>query len=90
MAYVPESLMANEVVDHGRRRFLTITTAVVGGVGVGAGFESLPQAAKVSPATRTRAYRSDMRAAAAKSLPTAIVDFRPVLESGNGKELSRS
>jgi ubiquinol-cytochrome c reductase iron-sulfur subunit len=31
---VPESLMANEVVDHGRRRFLTATTAVVGGVGV--------------------------------------------------------
>jgi ubiquinol-cytochrome c reductase iron-sulfur subunit len=26
--------MANEVVDHGRRRFLTVTTAVVGGVGV--------------------------------------------------------
>ncbi len=26
--------MANEVVDHGRRRFLTATTAVVGGVGV--------------------------------------------------------
>jgi ubiquinol-cytochrome c reductase iron-sulfur subunit len=31
---VPESLMANEVVDQGRRRFLTATTAVVGGVGV--------------------------------------------------------
>jgi ubiquinol-cytochrome c reductase iron-sulfur subunit len=30
----PESLMANEVVDHGRRRFLTAATAVVGGVGV--------------------------------------------------------
>ncbi|NII11468.1 ubiquinol-cytochrome c reductase iron-sulfur subunit [Oleiagrimonas sp. C23AA] len=26
--------MANEVVDHGRRRFLTVTTAAVGGVGV--------------------------------------------------------
>lgn len=26
--------MANEVVDHGRRRFLTATTAVVGGAGV--------------------------------------------------------
>jgi ubiquinol-cytochrome c reductase iron-sulfur subunit len=26
--------MANEVVDHGRRRFLTVTTAVVGGAGV--------------------------------------------------------
>jgi len=26
--------MANEVVDHGRRRFLTVTTSVVGGVGV--------------------------------------------------------
>jgi ubiquinol-cytochrome c reductase iron-sulfur subunit len=25
--------MANEVIDHGRRRFLTITTGVVGGVG---------------------------------------------------------
>jgi ubiquinol-cytochrome c reductase iron-sulfur subunit len=32
--HVPESLMANEVVDHGRRRFLTATTSVVGGVGV--------------------------------------------------------
>jgi ubiquinol-cytochrome c reductase iron-sulfur subunit len=31
---VPESLMANEVVDHGRRRFLTATTAVVGGLGI--------------------------------------------------------
>jgi len=31
---VPESLMANEVVDHGRRRFLTATTAVVGGIGI--------------------------------------------------------
>jgi ubiquinol-cytochrome c reductase iron-sulfur subunit len=31
---VPESLMANEVVDLGRRRFLTTTTAVVGGAGV--------------------------------------------------------
>jgi ubiquinol-cytochrome c reductase iron-sulfur subunit len=30
----PESLMANEVVDHGRRRFLTATTAVVGGIGI--------------------------------------------------------
>ena len=26
--------MANEVVDHGRRRFLTATTVVVGGIGV--------------------------------------------------------
>ena len=26
--------MANEVVDHGCRRFLTATTSVVGGVGV--------------------------------------------------------
>lgn len=26
--------MADEVVDHGRRRFLTVTTVVVGGVGV--------------------------------------------------------
>ena len=26
--------MANEGVDHGRRRFLTATTAVVGGAGV--------------------------------------------------------
>ncbi len=26
--------MANEVVDHGRRRFLTATTAVVGGLGI--------------------------------------------------------
>jgi ubiquinol-cytochrome c reductase iron-sulfur subunit len=32
--HVPESLMANEVVDHGRRRFLTATTSVVGAVGV--------------------------------------------------------
>jgi ubiquinol-cytochrome c reductase iron-sulfur subunit len=31
---LPESLMANEVVDHGRRRFLTATTAVVGGIGI--------------------------------------------------------
>ena len=40
---VPESLMANEVVDHGRRRFLTATTAVVGGVGVVVGSRALHQ-----------------------------------------------
>jgi hypothetical protein len=58
-------------------------------LGAGAGFELL-HAARLSPATRTRAYRSDMPAAAAKPLPIAIVRFPACLESGNGKELSRS
>jgi hypothetical protein len=50
---------------------LILCVAAAGGVGVGegvvgAGFESLPHAAKVSPATRTRAYRSDMPGAGCK------------------------
>jgi ubiquinol-cytochrome c reductase iron-sulfur subunit len=50
---VPESLMANEVVDHGRRRFLTATTAVVGGVGVVAA--AVPFIKSWEPSARAKA-----------------------------------
>ena len=45
--------MANEVVDHGRRRFLTVTTAVVGGVGVVAA--AVPFIKSWEPSARARA-----------------------------------
>jgi ubiquinol-cytochrome c reductase iron-sulfur subunit len=50
---VPESLMANEVVDQGRRRFLTTTTAVVGGVGVVAA--AVPFIKSWEPSARAKA-----------------------------------
>ena len=62
----------------------------VGGVGVaGAGVE-LPHAAKLSPATRTRAYRSDMPGSGCKAVAHRDRRFPACFESGNGKELSRS
>ncbi|TAM07555.1 MAG: ubiquinol-cytochrome c reductase iron-sulfur subunit, partial [Pusillimonas sp.] len=45
--------MANEVVDHGRRRFLTATTAVVGGVGVVAA--AVPFIKSWEPSARAKA-----------------------------------
>ena len=45
--------MANEVVDHGRRRFLTATTAVVGGVGIVAA--AVPFIKSWEPSARARA-----------------------------------
>jgi ubiquinol-cytochrome c reductase iron-sulfur subunit len=51
--HVPESLMANEVVDHGRRRFLTATTSVVGAVGVVAA--AVPFIKSWEPSARAKA-----------------------------------
>src|SRR5690349_1567963 len=51
--HVPESLMANEVVDHGRRRFLLATTSVVGGVGVVAA--AVPFIKSWEPSARAKA-----------------------------------
>ncbi|RAP56307.1 ubiquinol-cytochrome c reductase iron-sulfur subunit [Oleiagrimonas sp. MCCC 1A03011] len=45
--------MANEVVDHGRRRFLTATTAVVGGAGVVAA--AVPFIKSWEPSARAKA-----------------------------------
>ncbi len=45
--------MANEDVDHGRRRFLTYTTAAVGGVGVAAA--AVPFIKSWEPSARARA-----------------------------------
>lgn len=45
--------MANEVVDHGRRRFLTVTTSVVGGVGVVAA--AVPFIKSWEPSARAKA-----------------------------------
>jgi hypothetical protein len=59
------------------------------GVGAGAGFELL-HAARLNPATRTSAYRIDMRRGSAKRLPTAIERFPAYLKSGFEKDLSRS
>lgn len=44
--------MANEEVDNGRRRFLTVTTSVVGAVG--AGFAAVPFIKSWSPSARAR------------------------------------
>ena len=45
--------MANEVVDHGRRRFLTATTSVVGGLGVVAA--AVPFIKSWEPSARAKA-----------------------------------
>jgi ubiquinol-cytochrome c reductase iron-sulfur subunit len=61
---VPESLMANEVVDHGRRRFLTATTAVVGGVGIVAA--AVPFIKSWEPSARARAAGAPVTQSLAK------------------------
>jgi ubiquinol-cytochrome c reductase iron-sulfur subunit len=63
-AQVPESLMANEVVDHGRRRFLTATTAVVGGIGVVTA--AVPFIKSWEPSARARAAGAPVTQSLAK------------------------
>ena len=63
-AQVPESLMANAVVDHGRRRFLTATTAVVGGVGVVAA--AIPFIKSWEPSARAKAAGAPVTQSLAK------------------------
>ncbi|HUH54797.1 MAG TPA: ubiquinol-cytochrome c reductase iron-sulfur subunit [Rhodanobacter sp.] len=56
--------MANEVVDHGRRRFLTATTAVVGGVGIVAA--AVPFIKSWEPSARARAAGAPVTQSLAK------------------------
>ena len=56
--------MANEVVDHGRRRFLTATTAVVGGVGVVAA--AVPFIKSWEPSARAKAAGAPVTQSLAK------------------------
>jgi ubiquinol-cytochrome c reductase iron-sulfur subunit len=70
---VPESLMANEVVDHGRRRFLTATTAVVGGVGVVAAV--VPFVKSWEPSARAKAAGAPVTADISKIEEGQMVTF---------------
>ena len=65
--------MANEVVDHGRRRFLTITTAVVGGVGVVA--VAVPFIKSWEPSARAKAAGAPVTADISKIEPGQKVTF---------------
>ena len=56
--------MANEVVDHGRRRFLTATTVVVGGIGVVAA--AVPFIKSWEPSARARAAGAPVTQSLAK------------------------
>lgn len=56
--------MANEVVDHGRRRFLTATTAVVGGIGVVTA--AVPFIKSWEPSARARAAGAPVTQSLAK------------------------
>jgi ubiquinol-cytochrome c reductase iron-sulfur subunit len=71
--HVPESLMANEVVDHGRRRFLTATTAVVGGVGVVAA--AVPFIKSWEPSARAKAAGAPVTADISKIEMGQKVDY---------------
>jgi ubiquinol-cytochrome c reductase iron-sulfur subunit len=85
--HVPESLMANEVVDHGRRRFLTATTAVVGGIGIVAA--AVPFIKSWEPSARAKAAGAPVTQSLAKveagqmltvpwrSLPVFLVNRTP-------------
>ena len=84
---VPESLMANEVVDHGRRRFLTATTAVVGGIGIVSA--AVPFIKSWEPSARAKAAGAPVTQSLAKieegqkvtfpwrSLPVFVVNRTP-------------
>ena len=65
--------MANEVVDHGRRRFLTATTAVVGGVGVVAAV--VPFIKSWEPSARAKAAGAPVTADISKIEPGQKVDY---------------
>jgi ubiquinol-cytochrome c reductase iron-sulfur subunit len=56
--------MANEVVDHGRRRFLTATTAVVGGIGIVSA--AVPFIKSWEPSARARAAGAPVTQSLAK------------------------
>ena len=65
--------MANEVVDHGRRRFLTATTAVVGGVGVVAAV--VPFIKSWEPSARAKAAGAPVTADISKIESGQMVTF---------------
>jgi ubiquinol-cytochrome c reductase iron-sulfur subunit len=79
--------MANEVVDHGRRRFLTATTAVVGGIGIVSA--AVPFIKSWEPSARAKAAGApvtqslakieagQMLAVAWRSLPVFVVNRTP-------------
>jgi ubiquinol-cytochrome c reductase iron-sulfur subunit len=69
----PESLMANEVVDHGRRRFLTATTAVVGGVGVAAA--AVPFIKSWEPSARAKAAGAPVTVDISQIEPGQLVTY---------------
>ncbi|HJW06406.1 MAG TPA: ubiquinol-cytochrome c reductase iron-sulfur subunit [Rhodanobacter sp.] len=56
--------MANEVVDHGRRRFLTATTSVVGGIGIVAA--AVPFIKSWEPSARAKAAGAPVTQSLAK------------------------
>lgn len=65
--------MANDVVDHGRRRFLTVTTAAVGGIGAVAVI--VPFIKSWEPSARAKAAGAPVTADISKIEPGQKVDF---------------
>jgi ubiquinol-cytochrome c reductase iron-sulfur subunit len=66
--------MANEGVDHGRRRFLTATTAVVGGAGVVAA--AVPFIKSWEPSARAKSAGAPVLADISKIEPGQIVSIK--------------
>lgn len=65
--------MADEVVDHGRRRFLTATTAMVGGVGVVA--VAVPFIESWEPSAKAKAAGAPVMADIGKIEPGQMVKY---------------
>ena len=63
--------MSNEGVDGGRRRFLTLTTSVVGAVG--AGFAAVPFLASLAPSERAKALGAPVKVDISKLEPGQMV-----------------
>ena len=66
--------MANEGVDHGRRRFLTATTAVVGGAGVVAA--AVPFIKSWEPSARAKSAGAPVLADISKIEPGQIINIK--------------
>ena len=66
--------MANEGVDHGRRRFLTATTAVVGGVGVVAA--AVPFIKSWQPSARAKSAGAPVMADISKIEPGQMINVK--------------
>ena len=63
--------MSNQGVDVGRRRFLTLTTSVVGAVG--AGFAAVPFVASLAPSERAKALGASVKVDIGKLEPGQMV-----------------